>query len=396
MIQVLKSRSFGEDFGNALGAGLGQGLETARKNASDSRRMAQENEAIHKLTGLDMSGIQDPKVRAKAYEMATQGAQQERMLALKGQQKQDFLSQIFGGQPPGQQQSPQDMLADAESQGMQQQGQSQGMLPQGFDASSITDAQIAQASAVDPNIGRSLQHSKDVALREKREQAKMDFAQNKLTRHEDFEIIKPVIQELSQVRKNIPFQEQAIEDIKNAAPDVGWRDYIADVAGFEPGRTAEGAKLKTALKDFFLSDLTRAGSRPNQWIEQQLSDALPKLGRSPEANLIVAEGMSFKVDLAKKRMEIMDDLIEKDRQKYGYVKPDIDTRSYKLLKPFVEQRKKDMIDTITDIKKKNKPSKSGSSAPKGFTRMQNPETGEVFEILNGHVGDAEEAGWLAQ
>jgi hypothetical protein len=221
---------------------------------------------------------------------------------------------------------------------------------------------------------------------EKTEKEKLGFEREKLERREAAEVTKPLMLELQQSRKNIPLQEQAIEDIKNAAPEVGALDYFADVTGFEPLRSAEGAKLKTAIKDFFLSDLTRVGARPNQWIEQQLADALPKLGRSPEANLITAAGMKFKVDLAKKRIELIDDLSDQDREKYGFVKGNIDSRANALMKPFVEQRKKDLIDEITKIKSDNK-------VEKGFTRMKNPETGETYDILEKNVKEAKKAGW---
>ncbi len=210
-----------------------------------------------------------------------------------------------------------------------------------------------------------------------------------LERKEASEIVKPLMQELDEVRKNIPLQEQAIESIQRNVPDVQWQDYAAELTGFEPFRTAKGAELKTALKDFFLSDLTRAGSRPNQWIEQQLADALPKIGRSPEANGIVAEGMKFKVNVAKKRIEILDDLAESDRNKFGFVKPDIDSRAYKLLKPYVDQEKKDLIDNITNIK-------SSFKLDKGYTRMYNPKSGEVVDILDNNVKAARKDGWEMQ
>lgn len=379
MLHVLPAsnkKSFGEKANNALGAFFNQYNEMQQQ-----KQQALAGEKLSQLTGMDLSGLSpDMQKIALAEALRSQGKDRRQ------EQTQNLLGQIFG------QGNKNSQMGDELMRGERQPTPNQD----GFDASSLSDAQIAQATSLDPNLGRVLQHQKDLTLREKREQEKLEFEKGKISRKEDFEIIKPLIQELSNVRKNIPLQEQSIEDIKNAAPDIGWRDYAADVLGFEPGRTAEGAKLKTALKDFFLSDLTRAGSRPNMWIEQQLSDALPKIGRSPEANLIVAEGMSFKVDLAKKRMEILDDLMERDKQKYGYVKADVDSRAYKLLKPYVEQRKKEMIDKVHSIKKENKSSKKTSLASKGYTRMMNPQTGEVFDILDGHVSDAQEAGWLPQ
>ncbi len=122
------------------------------------------------------------------------------------------------------------------------------------------------------------------------------------------------------------------------------------------------------------------------WIEQQLADALPKIGRSKEANLIVAEGMKFKVDLAKKRIDLLDDLAEKDKERLGYVQGDVDARASKLLKPYVEQRKKELINDIHKVKQSNK-------VAKGYKRMLDPETGEVWDILEHNIAEAKKSGW---
>jgi len=185
---------------------------------------------------------------------------------------------------------------------------------------------------------------------------------------------------MNQIRKNIPLQEQAILDIQEAAPNVSALDYFADVTGFEPLRSAEGAKLKTGIKDFFLSDLSRAGTRPNQWIEQQLADALPKIGRSTEANLITAEGLKFKVDLAKKRLETIDKLAEEDRKKYGFVKGDIDSRAYNEIKKYSIDRQKQLKDNITKIKTQNK-------GKKNTVQMKSPE-GLIYEIQSDDIDEA--------
>lgn len=294
----------------------------------------------------------------------------------KQSQSQALLNNIFGpnlgqqqGQPQGQQ---------------QQQGQE-------FNPSNLSDAQIAQLALYDPNLAKVVQQQKNELQSQQQMKQKRSWELEDLQRKEETEISKPILLELNQARKNIPLQEQAIEDIKTASPDVGWRDYFADTLGIEPLRSAEGAKLKTAIKDFFLSDLTRAGAKPNQWIEQQLADALPKIGRDPKSNLITAEGLQFKVDVAKKRMETVDRLAEKDKKKYGYVKGNIDSRAYKQMLPYVKERQKDLQNKIKQIKD----NKDNSQKPeKGFIRMKNPESGEVYDIPINDANEARKAGWM--
>ncbi len=189
-----------------------------------------------------------------------------------------------------------------------------------------------------------------------------------------YDINQPVLKELSQMRKNIPIQEQAVEDIMNASPDVGWRDYLADRYGFEPLRSSEGVKLKTAIKDFFLSDLSRAGTRPNQWIEMQLAGALPSIGRSAEANQITAAGLQFKVDLAKRRQELIDELTDD----YGYSQIDLDKTASKMMKSYVGERQKLLEKQIRDIKNK-KESLSGR-----LIDVMGPD-GQIYEVDESEV-----------
>ncbi len=353
-----------QSIGQRLSQGVGRGLEMGSQMIQEQKQAQQynqENEMIKKLTGHDVSGIRDPKVRQQIVETALQGKQKEGLLS----QKQDFLNQILKGN--GNQNNAQGNLGAEQPQ-------------QNFDASKLSDEQIAQVSSVDPNMGRALTHAKDVALREKREDQKMQFEKEKLSRKEQGEISKPILLELNESRKNIPLQEQAILDIQEAAPNVSGLDYFADVTGFEPLRSAHGAKLKTAIKDFFLSDLTRAGARPNMWIEQQLADALPKIGRSAQANLITAEGMKFKLDLAKKRIEEIDKLAEQDRDKYGFVKGDIDSRAAKNMKKYVIDRQKELGDNVKKIKAENK-------GKKETVQMTSPD-GSVYEILTDDIDEA--------
>jgi hypothetical protein len=384
-------------------AALLQGASQYQQQKSMREKLNLENQQIKNTLGIDLSGISDPKQRQMAVQSALQGANQKELEMLKNQgrmgieqykqseksnrlaQNQGFLNQIFGGGQQGGQNFSEQMMGQPGQEGMPQEQGQMGMQGQQFDPAKLSDAHIAMATALDPNLGRVLQQQKDVSLREQREEKKYEFERNKLRRKEESEISKPILLELNQSRKNIPLQEQAIKDIKEAAPSVGAQDYFADVTGFEPLRSAQGAKLKTAIKDFFLSDLTRAGTRPNQWIEQQLADALPKIGRSKEANLVTAAGMEFKVDLAKKRIELLDELAEQDREKYGYVKADIDSRASKKMSKYVADRQKELETSIKKIK-------SEAKGKKEFVRMKSPD-GSVYEILSDDVDAAKEHGY---
>lgn len=381
MVQVIpRGTPRGPSVGQRLSAGIGQGLQVGSQLMQEhvAQKQQQQQRMAAKELGMDPR-ILDLPMEAQAAYFKSQFAPEKSMTPLqesqqklaeerlKNMQEQTALFKSLSGE-----QEP------SELEGMPAESKKKlSMYPE----ENLT--QLAGFAGQPGQMGVIGNMAKAEIDRREKEKTQ-DFKTSEQRRSQEFELIKPVIAELNQARKNIPLQEQAIEDIINAAPDVGALDYFADVTGFEPMRTAAGAKMKTAIKDFFLSDLTRAGARPNQWIEQQLADALVKIGRDKESNLTIAEGMKFKVDLLKKRVEILDDLIEKDLSKGGY-RADVDARAYKLMKPYVEERKKDLQDNIRKIQSSKKSFEVG-------IRMMSPD-GTLYEILPEDVEEAEKHGF---
>jgi hypothetical protein len=389
MVQVIGAGTpRGPTFGQKLAGGINKGLDIGQQ-------LYQQHQQREAMKQLGLPENVSPEIakqliseRSKQNLTPLQQSQKsladEKLKALQGQQQ--LFQELSGGKR-------QSNGAEGEGESVGLQGAGDEILNQVAAFAGQPGQQGIVGNMAKAEIERREKEKKQSFEREKFEYKKSS-EKEKTVRGEAEAITKPLLLELQNARKNIPLQEQAIEDIQNAIPEVGGLDYIADVTGFEPLRSASGAKLKTALKDFFLSDLTRAGSRPNQWIEQQLADALPKIGRSQEANLVVAAGMKFKVDLAKKRIDLIDELAQQDQEKHGYVKPDIDSRASKLLKPFVEQRKKDLVDNITEIKKKHKNLGKEIKAGK-YIKMMSPQ-GEVYEILPSDMKEAEEHGFIRQ
>lgn len=411
----MKKKSFGQHFAEGVNSAM-QGGAAAYQQIKKLEAQKQEDAYVSKLLGFDVQGMSPDLKKIVIQEKMREEAKEAQI-----QKKMDLYNKVFGGngmagRQPGRgegqggfgQKHPQGFpseqpgMEDDFSEQPEMQDQMQNGPREIFSAE-----EIAFGTALDRDLGRAMRESTDSALKQQRHkediQERRDMIREqreheikKMQRKEHTKISDPILLELNQVRKNIPLQEQAIQDITEASSDVGWRDYLAELSGIEPLRSAEGVKLKTAIKEFFLSDLTRAGARPNQWIEQQLADALPKIGRSPEANLINAEGMKFKVDLAKKRLEIIDELALADREKYGYVRGDIDSRAYKLLAPYAKMRQKELYDNIKAIKfaekgiKSKKQDESGNE--KEYIRMKSP-TGEMFDIQAGDVDEALEAGY---
>lgn len=371
IIQENRRPSFGQQFSQAIGAGLNANSQIMQQKQQQEKN-SQANQMASELLGFDVSGF-DPKSRDT---FMLEGLKQ-RGKANKFSEEMEFDRESY------------DVLKNqfgkkfADIWKTSTEGGRTELLKQGLDAtlrgqdineilSQVPDEQIIESEKNDPFLSES---------ETKKPKGMTQAEWTKEKRSHLYDVNKPILNELGQLRKNIALQEQALEDIETASPDVGMRDYIAEKFNFEPLRTESGVKLKTAVKDFFLSDLTRAGTRPNQWIEQQLASALPMIGRDPSANLITNAGLRFKVDMSKKRAEFLDDLSEK----YGYSSIDLDRTANKMMKSYVTERQKILEQEIRDIQKKNKPEKLSGR----FVDVRGPD-GEMYEVDESEVGQLPE------
>lgn len=136
---------------------------------------------------------------------------------------------------------------------------------------------------------------------------------------------------------------------------------LAELTGVDAFLSPEGKEFKSAAKEYFLNDLTRAGARPNQWVEQQIASALPGLGTSVEGNLTVHAGLKAKRDILKKKRDISNDLMKSDMDNFGYVKGDIGKRVNQELKEYAQERMNDLRDQIKAIQGGQKGGKTSES-----------------------------------
>ena len=139
-----------------------------------------------------------------------------------------------------------------------------------------------------------------------------------------------------------------IDRMRNAVDEGGLglfsKDWFAEKFKADWLRTLDGASFRSAAKNFLLENIQRAGSRPNQWIEQQIQDALAKIGQSREANLIIIEAQQADLNVQKEKQRLYAELSRQDKEKYGYVREGLQQRvnerltaiaADKLLLPFL-------------------------------------------------------------
>ncbi len=160
---------------------------------------------------------------------------------------------------------------------------------------------------------------------------------------------------MDESREALRLKENAVERLEDAIQNMpgGFdQDYIADLTGLESLRSAKGAQFKTASKEFLLGNLSRAGTRPNMWIEQQISDMAAKIGRSKEANETFTASVRADLAVERKRLEIADQLEEEYVNTLGYVPASISKQVDKLVQPYAEQKQKELAYDLRRIHEK--------------------------------------------
>jgi hypothetical protein len=148
--------------------------------------------------------------------------------------------------------------------------------------------------------------------------------------------------------KSIDDQRASVENKKRASQQLDAALAEGKTGGFSLDNLARifnrpellsqsAAQQLGAVKELLVSNIGRVGARPNQWIEQQISLALPDLGKSTAANKTLSAAVNGEVQLADQRIKLTDQIAEDDEKKYGYVKGDIAARVDKALKPYADQ-----------------------------------------------------------
>lgn len=211
------------------------------------------------------------------------------------------------------------------------------------------------------------------------------------------DLAKPFLTNLDNSRDSIRTKTNALADIDYAfeANDFGMfsKDQLADTLGkWGQGLvTPEGALARTALKEFLIGNIGRVGARPNQWIEQQISNMLTNFGRTPEANAMTRLALRNELAYEKEKIKIADKLIGEDRRKLGFVKADIASRVDKELEKFGEKQQKKLSYEIRQIYEKNKSKNDLLRETNKKPLRGTPLTPKMAKVFIERFGDKERA-----
>lgn len=376
MVRVVPSRSFGSRFSRAFQPALQESMnrffEEEKDLKKEQRKLNQLQETASAVGAP--KGVTDPTVLAQYA---------------KEQARKEGIKSLFEGIQQSRQKPSINMFEEDKSLGENPffQESIEQSTPGGF-----SDEEILQIGLQNPQAGNMLMQQKKAATKE--QQTTEKNLRDKFQSDRDFEWKRAgeVLKKTDEIRDSIEEKKTAANLIKQSAASndtSGWGAWFADVLGVEPLRKADSALLKSATKDFFINNLAKAGSRPNQWIEQQISDAMVKIGRDKESNMIVAELMDYWVDREAEKVKLIDQLEDEDRAEFGYVKGDIGKRASARMKKWEDQRRDQLMYQIQLTKEEQNPDELAviREVPKGT-----PLTREKAKVFKQRYGkDAEKA-----
>lgn len=215
----------------------------------------------------------------------------------------------------------------------------------------LTDDQLVVASGA-PD--REVSEPAKAELKRRADERGLDQKKTDATRKYHTEISQDILKENEKDAKNLVQSESALGLMENAitGKDLSfWSpDNLAEITGIEAFRSPEGALFKTAGKEFFLGTLTSAGARPNQFIEQQIVEMLPKIGRSTAANLSVSRAFRNEIDLKKEKVRLTRDLADELESKLGYVPRNIGQIRDQKLKEYADKKQKELNNDLRAFK----------------------------------------------
>lgn len=173
------------------------------------------------------------------------------------------------------------------------------------------------------------------------EAKKLKQAQFNADRNFETKESSPYLKQINDQRAAVENKSRALQQL-DIALDQGETggfsiNNIARIFGRPELLDQSAAQQLGAVKELLVSNIGRVGSRPNQWVEQQIASALPDLGKSKIANQTLSEAVRGEVEMAKRRIELTDQLAAQDREKLGYVKGDIAARVDSAIKPFADK-----------------------------------------------------------
>lgn len=208
---------------------------------------------------------------------------------------------------------------------------------------------------------------------EKKAAARQTAADTKAKESFAFQRAGKVLDRNEEIKEGLPILESSLGQMEVAINegDLSFfsKDNLANVTGIEKFRSPEGALFLSAGKQFFFGTLKGVKGRANQLIEQTLLDALPKIGRDKNANLIVTRALRNEIELKKEKTRITDQLTDEFVAKGVAPPANFGSIISERMKPIIKQKQKELLQDFNKIK--------GTKQPPVQIRLPNGQPGTI-------------------
>lgn len=316
-----------------------QHLQSLTQNIQEKQKLQrEEKEKLRQREAATKYGVDadlPPALQAEIYKQKAKG---------------DRLNSIYGtgGQPANPVGQP---MAQPQQQITGQEPSVNQNVPQQSFLRGLSDDQLVLYSG---HPDKEISEPAKQELKRRQEERTIDQKKedSKIKRHTD--LSQKVLEKADQIAEALPQKKSALGLMKDAIVNRDlsfWsRDNLAELTGIEGLRSQEGAIFKTAAKEYFLGNIARAGARPNQWIEQQISDMMTKIGRSPEANLSVSRALENELGLDEERVRLTEQISNELENSLGYIPRDLGTRVNRELSKYAERKQLELYNDLRAIK----------------------------------------------
>lgn len=399
MVQILDSKKSGlSRFLQHAEPGIdafAEHLLSNKKQKQQDQQRALEDTALERI-GVDVKGITNPKIREKLLDQNIKNKQASADISGDSERAQ-VIGKYFGPQAaevyPHLTEGGKTKFFEVLLEGKQrnipiteiltqfvQQNPEDVIIPDEFKQQG---AEVSPEGQQNQPAGQQRNNVQSKPRLTPKEQVAADQKQIEFNKTFQSKRSSKILEEVDDMRKNLPLQQANIDLIKSAVLEgnIGGldQDYVAEILHFEPLRTVKGTQLKSAGKDLFIKTLQGTGARPNQWIEQQIGSALTQIGKSAEANLTIAEIAQFQKDLNNKKVEAVDQLEDKYQEELGYVPGKIGREADKEVQKYAEKRQEELA---YDLRKLYE-TELGEEKLKNVTKVPvgTPLTREMARIL---------------
>jgi hypothetical protein len=380
---VQRKPSFSEKLSQGVGRGLEIGSQLMQQQEA-KKLQQQQGQQLSEMIGMDVSSL-DPEIQKVALQLSLQGKNQQVLELLKQEskkgllkEKQDFLGQILGKGSQSQQ----------NSQIPQEIGTGESQISQGwFDPNSLSDADIAQATAVDPNLGRMLQTQKDSAIKNKIANEKLDLAKLKSSpeyqRQQHLESSQAQAdvkynQQLQENSKQHELKEKSLNRLeqlnKKGVTGKAWEKF-AEKAGFvnvtSEGRREFAAEVKSLITDI----RSILGGQFSNFEFQTILNAYPSADFSKEANSAIIKNLKEFQDIKKKEVQFANQIKKENGGKLPY---DYQSLVNEKVHEYTSSRLPEIKENTRQIMNEQ------YDIPKGYTLMFDPN-GDPLSVADNEI-----------